>query len=44
MLCGIILILGNKDDYEYWSPHTVGSKDGCYLGVKEKYPRVKQRV
>jgi len=34
----------SKSDYEYWSPHAVGYKDGCYLGVKEKFPRVKQKV
>ncbi|XP_065066898.1 sortilin-like [Rhopilema esculentum] len=34
----------NIGDYEYWSPHAIGRKDGCFLGTKEAYPRVKPEV
>ena len=37
-------IPGEKSEYEYWSPHEIGRKDGCYLGLKEKYPRVKKNT
>eukprot|EP00794_Sanderia_malayensis_P006074 gene6074-6776_t len=33
-----------SDDFEYWYPHAIGRKDGCFLGIKEGYPRTKQKT
>ena len=44
ILTFLFLFQGNQNDYDYWTPHSDNRKDGCLLGIKESYPRTKDKV
>ena len=44
MLLLCVLCAGADDDFNQWSPHAQGEKDGCLLGYRETFDVIKPNV